>query len=46
MTNTVASGSGLLILAFLAISIGLGLDWHIFLARRFVDLIDLLTVWR
>lgn len=46
MTNTVAIGIGLLILAFLAISIGLGLDWHIFLARRFVDLIDLLTVWR
>lgn len=46
MTNSVAIGIGLFILAFLAVSIGLGLDWHIFLARRFVDLIDLLTVWR
>ncbi|MEO1240195.1 MAG: hypothetical protein AAFW64_11275 [Pseudomonadota bacterium] len=46
MTNTVAIGIGLFILAFLGLSIGLGLDWHIFLARRFVDLIDLLTVWR
>ncbi|MEL7105515.1 MAG: hypothetical protein AAGM21_06325 [Pseudomonadota bacterium] len=46
MTNSVAIGIGLFILAFLGLSIGLGLDWHIFLARRFVDLIDLLTVWR
>ena len=46
MTNAVAIGLGLAILAFLGLSIGLGLDWHIFLARRFLDLVDALTLWR
>lgn len=46
MTNRIAIGLGLTILAFLATSIGLGLDWHIYLARRFLDLVDLLTIWR
>ena len=46
MTNRIAIGLGLLILAFLGLSIGLGLDWHIFLARRFIDLIDVLKFWQ
>ena len=46
MTNKIAIGLGLVIVAFLALSIGLGLEWHIFLARQFVDLIDTLAFWR
>ena len=46
MTNAVAIGLGLAIVSFLGLSIGLGLDWHIFLARRFLDLVDVLTFWR
>lgn len=46
MTNQVAFGLGLMILVFLGLSIWLGLDWHIFLAKRFIDLIDVLAFWR
>jgi len=46
MTNQVAIGLGLVIIGFLGLSIGLGVDWHIYLARRFLDLVDLLAVWR
>lgn len=46
MTNQVAIGLGLVIICFLGLSIGLGLDWHIYLARRFLDLVDVLTFWR
>lgn len=46
MTNRIAFGLGAFIVLFLALSIGLGLDWHIFLARRFLDLIEWMAVWR
>lgn len=46
MTNQIAIGLGLVIVAFLGVSIGFGLDWHIFLARRFLDLVDVLAFWR
>lgn len=46
MTNRVALGLGLFILGFLGLSILLGLDWHIFIARRFLDLVDWMTFWR
>ncbi|MEM9709126.1 MAG: hypothetical protein AAF871_10065 [Pseudomonadota bacterium] len=46
MTNKTAIGLGLFILIFLAVSILTGLDWHIFLARRFVDLVDYVAFWR
>ncbi|MDJ1007260.1 MAG: hypothetical protein QNJ13_05485 [Paracoccaceae bacterium] len=46
MTNQIAIGLGLLILGFLGLSFALGLDWHIFLARRFIDLVDVVAFWR
>jgi len=46
MTNQIAFGLGLVILAFLGLSSWLGLDWHIFLARRFLDLVEWMTFWR
>ncbi|SFP56738.1 hypothetical protein [Tranquillimonas alkanivorans] len=46
MTNSVAAGLGALILAALALNFWLGLDAHIFLARRFVDLTNAIAFWR
>ena len=46
MTNRIALGLGLFLLALLALSFALGLDWHIFLGRKFLDLIRLIAFWR
>ncbi|MDD9923038.1 MAG: hypothetical protein OXQ92_12275 [Boseongicola sp.] len=46
MTNKVALGIGLVVIAFLAIDYALGLGFGLFLARKFVDLINALAFWR
>ena len=46
MTNRIALGLGLFILAFLALDYFLGLGWSVFLGRKFLDLIRLVAFWR
>lgn len=46
MTNRIALWLGFLVMAALALNFALGLDWHIFLGRKFLDLIRLVAVWR
>ena len=46
MTNRIAFGLGLFVVLALALSFVLGLDWHIFLGRKFLDLIRLIAIWR
>jgi len=46
MTNRIALGIGLLLIAGLALDLALGLGWHIYLGRRFLDLIGVIAVWR
>jgi hypothetical protein len=46
MTNRIALGIGLFICAAFALSFVLGLDWHIYLGRKFMDLIRLIAFWR
>ncbi|MDJ0640691.1 MAG: hypothetical protein QNJ20_17855 [Paracoccaceae bacterium] len=46
MTNRIALILGLVILVLLALDYALGLGIALFLARRFLDLISLLAVWR
>jgi len=46
MTNRIALGVGLFLCAFFALSFVLGLEWHIFLGRKFMDLIRLIAFWR
>ena len=46
MTNRIALGLGLVILAFLALDFALGLEWHIFLGKKFLELVRNLAFWR
>ena len=46
MTNRIAFAIGLFICATFALSFALGLDWHIYLGRKFMDLIRLIAFWR
>ena len=46
MTNRIALGLGLAIVAILALDYAFGLGISVFLGRRFLDLINLVAVWR
>ena len=46
MTNRIALGLGLVLLAALALDYVLGFGAALFLARKFLDLIQALAVWR
>ncbi len=46
MTNRIALYIGIAIVVILAVDYALGLGIALFLARRFLDLISLLAVWR
>ena len=46
MTNRIAIGLGLFIIGFLALNFALGLEWHIFLGRKFLDLVRAIAFWR
>ena len=46
MTNRIALYIGIGILVILAVDYALGLGIALFLARRFLDLIGLIAVWR
>ena len=46
MTNRIALGLGAVILGFLALNYALGLEGHIFLGRKFLELIRLVAFWR
>ena len=46
MTNRIAVYIGLAIVVFLVLDYALGLGIALFLARRFLDLISLVAIWR
>ncbi|MEL6169047.1 MAG: hypothetical protein AAFR35_10175 [Pseudomonadota bacterium] len=46
MTNRIAVGLVLVIAALIGINFALGLEAHVFLARRFVELVDWAAFWR
>ncbi|MCG6884221.1 MAG: hypothetical protein LJE62_10760 [Silicimonas sp.] len=46
MTNRIALYIGLTILVILALDYAFGLGLALFLARRFLELISLIAVWR
>lgn len=46
MTNRIALWLGLVLVALVALNFALGLEWHIEVGRRFLDLIRVLAVWR
>lgn len=46
MTNRIALYIGIAIVVILAVDYALGLGIALFLARRFLDLISLIAVWR
>ncbi len=46
MTNGIALGIGIAILAILALDLAFGFGLSVFLGRRFLDLINLVAVWR
>lgn len=46
MTNRIAVGLGLFLAGLLALNFALGLEWHIFLGRKFLDLVRLIAFWR
>ena len=46
MTNRIALIIGLVIVVILVLDYALGLGLGLFLARRFLDLISLVAVWR
>lgn len=46
MTNRIALGLGLFLITVLALDFALGLEWHIYLGRKFLDLVRALAIWR
>ena len=46
MTNRIALGLGLLLIVAFALNFALGLEWHVYVARKLLDLIRLLAFWR
>lgn len=46
MTNRIAVYIGVAIVVFLVLDYALGLGIALFLARRFLDLISLVAIWR
>ena len=46
MTNRIALGLGIVVCAALALDYVLGLGAALFLARKFLDLIQILAIWR
>ena len=46
MTNRIALGLGLFLVVAFALNFALGLEWHVYIARRLLDLIRLIAFWR
>jgi hypothetical protein len=46
MTNRIALGLGLFLAVALAVNYALGLEGHIFIGRKFIDLVRLIAFWR
>ena len=46
MTNRIAVWLGLVLLVLIALNFALGLEWHIYLGRRFLDLVRAIAFWR
>ena len=46
MTNRIALGLGLFLAVALTLNFALGLEWHIYIARKFLDLVRLIAFWR
>ncbi len=46
MTNWIAFLIGLIVVAFAALDLVLGLGMTVFLARKFLDLIRAVAIWR
>ena len=46
MTNRIAVGLGLVLFGLIALNFALGLEWHIYLGRKFLDLVRLIAFWR
>ena len=46
MTNRIAVGLGLFVVGLLALNFALGLEWHIFIGRKFLDLVRAVAFWR
>ena len=46
MTNRIAVGLGLVLIGLFAVNFALGLEWHIFLGRKFLDLVRVIAFWR
>ena len=46
MTNRIALWLGLVLVALAALNFALGLEWHVTLGRKFLDLIRLIAFWR
>ena len=46
MTNRIALIIGIVIVVFLVLDYALGLGLGLFLARKFLDLISLVAIWR
>ena len=46
MTNRIALGLGLFFCALFALSFVFGLELHIFVGRRLLDMINFLAFWR
>ncbi len=46
MTNRIALGLGLFLVALFALNFAFGLEWHVFLGRKFLELIRVIAFWR
>ncbi len=46
MTNKIAIALGLLIVSLLVLNAVMGWEAHVFLGRKFIDLIEYLAFWR
>jgi len=46
MTNKIALGLGFVVIAFLAVDYALGFGFGLFLAKKMVELINALAIWR
>ena len=46
MTNRISLWLGLVLVGLLALNFALGLEWHVFVGRKFLDLIRVIAFWR
>ncbi len=46
MTNRIALWLGIVIVALVALNFALGLEVHVFLARKFIGLLEWIAFWR